>query len=55
MPDRGQVSAFQQALQNIHPAVNEFVKDAEQFDDLTMMCLEYKGKAPENKREAKDK
>ena len=24
-------------------AVNGFVQDAEQFDDLTMLCLEYKG------------
>jgi len=24
-------------------AVDDFVKDAEQFDDLTMLCLEYKG------------
>ena len=24
--------------------VDSFVKDAEQFDDLTMLCLEYKGK-----------
>ena len=25
--------------------VDDFVKDAEQFDDLTMLCLEYKGNA----------
>lgn len=24
--------------------VDDFVRDAEQFDDLTMLCLEYKGK-----------
>ena len=30
-------------LRNVRAAVNEFVKDAEQFDDLTMLCLEYKG------------
>ena len=24
-------------------SVDAFVKDAEQFDDLTMLCLEYKG------------
>ena len=30
-------------LENVSAAVNEFVKDAEQFDDLTMLCLEYKG------------
>lgn len=31
-------------LEGITESVNGFVKDAEQFDDLTMMCLEYNGK-----------
>ena len=31
-------------LGNVRSAVDGFVKDAEQFDDLTMLCLEYKGK-----------
>ena len=31
-------------LKNVRRAVDDFVKDAEQFDDLTMLCLEYKGK-----------
>ena len=31
-------------LKNVRHAVDEFVGDAEQFDDLTMLCLEYKGK-----------
>ena len=30
-------------LKNVRKAVEEFVKDAEQFDDLTMLSLEYKG------------
>ncbi|MBR0400390.1 MAG: PP2C family protein-serine/threonine phosphatase [Mogibacterium sp.] len=30
-------------LDNINNAVNRFVGDAEQFDDLTMLCLKYKG------------
>ena len=30
-------------LQNVRRAVDAFVKDAEQFDDLTMLCLEYRG------------
>ena len=30
-------------LENVWQGVNEFVQDAEQFDDLTMVCLEYKG------------
>ena len=34
----------EQLLKNVRRAVDAFVKDAEQFDDLTMLCLEYKGK-----------
>ncbi len=30
-------------LQNVRSAVNLFVRDSEQFDDLTMLCIEYKG------------
>ena len=30
-------------LKNVRRAVDGFVKDAEQFDDLTMLCVEYKG------------
>ena len=30
-------------LRDVHRAVDTFVGDAEQFDDLTMLCLEYKG------------
>jgi len=33
----------EQVLQCVRQAVDDFVKDAEQFDDLTMLCLEYKG------------
>ncbi len=33
-------------LENVQLAVNDFVKDAEQFDDLTMLCFAYKGKQP---------
>ncbi|MBO4888953.1 MAG: SpoIIE family protein phosphatase [Firmicutes bacterium] len=32
-------------LKNVRRAVDEFVQEAEQFDDLTMMCIEYKGGA----------
>ena len=36
-------------LKNVRQAVDAFVKDAEQFDDLTMLCVELKGKdEPEN-------
>ncbi|MBR3270415.1 MAG: serine/threonine-protein phosphatase, partial [Clostridia bacterium] len=35
-------------LQNVRAAVDDFVLDAEQFDDLTMLCLAYKGKEPDH-------
>ena len=38
-PDAGP----EETLQNVRDAVEAFVKDAEQFDDLTMLCMEYKG------------
>ncbi len=36
----------QEILGNVSYAVKTFVGDAEQFDDLTMLCIEYKGAAP---------
>ena len=30
-------------LRKVRSDVDVFVGDAEQFDDMTMMCLEYKG------------
>ncbi len=33
----------QELLVNVREAVDGFVKDAEQFDDLTMLCIEYIG------------
>ena len=33
----------QEILKTVRNSVDAFVKDAEQFDDLTMLCLEYKG------------
>ena len=36
-------------LKNVRRAVDSFVMNAEQFDDLTMLCLEYKG--PQNQTE----
>ena len=38
-PDAGPAAL----LRNVRAAVGEFVKDAEQFDDLTMLCIEYRG------------
>ena len=32
-------------LENIKTTVDNFVKDAEQFDDMTMLCMEYMGKS----------
>ena len=34
----------EQLLKHVRRAVDAFVDEAEQFDDLTMLCLEYKGK-----------
>ena len=31
-------------LRNVRGAVDGFVRDAEQFDDLTMLCMEYRGR-----------
>ena len=31
-------------LEHMHRAVDGFVKEAEQFDDLTMLCLAYRGR-----------
>ena len=37
-------AAPERILKNERAAVDGFVKGAEQFDDLTMLCLEYKGR-----------
>ncbi len=36
-------------LQTVKSAVDDFVGDAEPFDDLTMLCVEYKGPAGNSK------
>ncbi len=41
-------ASAQEILYAVHAAVNDFVKDAEQFDDLTMLCLDYRGTTGEN-------
>ena len=33
----------EKVLGNVRSAVDVFVKDAQQFDDLTMLCMQYKG------------
>ena len=37
----------EELLNNVRRAVDGFVMNAEQYDDLTMLCLEYKGSAAE--------
>ncbi len=34
----------EKVLGSVRESVRAFVKDADQFDDLTMLCLDYKGK-----------
>ena len=33
-------------IQQVRKSLDVFVQDAEQFDDITMLCIEYKGKSP---------
>ncbi len=42
----GQASP-EEVLGSLQDAVNDFVGQAEQFDDLTMLCLEYRGNRAE--------
>ena len=37
-------------LQAVDKAVSDFVGEEEQFDDLTMLCIEYRGRAEETQR-----
>lgn len=37
-------AAPEQVIRNVRMRTDEFVKDAEQFDDMTMMCVLYRGK-----------
>ena len=41
--NRAASSSPAQILDSVRSAVDAFVQDAEQFDDLTMLCVEYKG------------
>ena len=36
-------AAPEQLLRNVRNDMNEFIEEAEQFDDITMLCFEYKG------------
>ena len=41
--NRDPEAAPETILNNVQDAVNRFVADMEQFDDMTMLCLEYRG------------
>ncbi len=41
-------------LHGVRSAIGDFVKDAEQFDDLTMLCVEYRGAVDETGAPKKD-
>ncbi|HCA55362.1 MAG TPA: hypothetical protein DEO95_07815 [Ruminococcaceae bacterium] len=36
-------ASLKELLENVRNSIDGFVKEAEQFDDLTMLCLEYRG------------
>ena len=36
----------EQVLAGVMDGINEFVADAEQFDDITMLCIRYNGDNP---------
>ena len=38
-------SSPEEILQTVQQAVDDFVQEAEQFDDLTMLCVDYRGPA----------
>ena len=42
-------------LKNVKTAIDEFVRGADQFDDLTMLCIEYKGSDPDRETGKKKK
>ena len=44
----------EQALKAVREAVDIFVKDAEQFDDMTMLCLTYKGSGSSDNKPPQD-
>ncbi len=41
----------EQILKNVRKAVDDHVKDAEQFDDLTMLCFEYNGHSSDDEQD----
>ena len=45
-------AAPEQLLENVRKEMDAFVNGAEQFDDVTMLCIEYKGPGPEEQQES---
>ena len=43
--NEGKDGSPEQVLESVRRAVDDFVKNEEQFDDMTMLCLAYKGPA----------
>jgi serine phosphatase RsbU (regulator of sigma subunit) len=39
--NKNQEARPEEVLEDVSSAVADFVKEAEQFDDMTMLCLEY--------------
>lgn len=37
-------SSVQKLIKNVRSAISDFTGEADQFDDITMLCLEYRGK-----------
>ena len=44
-------SSPEEILSQVRASVDQFVQEAEQFDDITMLCLEYLGPANVNASE----
>ena len=44
----------QTQISHVHEAIGAFVKEAPQFDDITMLCMEYKGSARGQEKEYKE-
>ena len=42
--NRDTAASPMQTLANVRAAVDDFVQNAEQFDDMTMLCMEFKGR-----------
>jgi sigma-B regulation protein RsbU (phosphoserine phosphatase) len=41
--NRNPEASVEEVLGNVQLALDDFVAGAEQFDDVTMLCIEYKG------------